>query len=293
MSLENVNGYIVPEDSLKVDLSEDEFDVISTYAHDTEGLEVSFKSAEVFTFDYEADDYRYWLIRNFGRLALAARQASKEDATSWRGMKIGASIMAIDIDRSRIAFLASGNHKPEENSHTNCAEMNLLLYSDEILKSNYVPLICVAGPDNNRVFNQETRQFESAIGRTALPSSTLFPCQRCHEVMQKEPAINNQTIIATLSKYIDRIQFQTFKEYSKRFRAFNENGDFQDPKVYKFDALDQYWQQNADIYLILRNRQGLLGSDYNDLPERVKARDLLVKKLLHTVSGNFNNQFLG
>jgi hypothetical protein len=301
-------GYFVPEGSKRIDDDENhllsatwerdgeapdlEPGVVETLGQDwgaineNSGLVPDSSVAHVYEFNFENEDYRTWMIRNIGQMSLAARNAAYENATSYRGMKIGVTVMALSFDKSRIAFVSQGNHKADENDSTNCGEMNLLNAMTELLRYDHIAAFCIAGPNQHQKTTEHG--IASILGPTVMPSKTLFPCFRCDDALEGSDLVTPRTEIVTLPKNLGYYQHQTQGEYHNRQARYVATGEYDEPDIYRFTADPNIWNQNAELYEMLRDRRNLRGSDYDDTIKRIEGRNVQISRAMHIGSVHYN-----
>jgi hypothetical protein len=119
-----------------------------------------------------------------------AREAANNRARSWRNFHVGAcGAVAIGGD---VVFADGANNSPERGDPRDCAEMDVLRFTDQHPGAVLLDLY-VAGPDDRHAIKE-------AMG---LESPTLHPCSECRGLLRDHPAAQGDTGIVTFGLHPD------------------------------------------------------------------------------------------
>lgn len=151
--------------------------------------------------------------------ALNRARKARELAVSYRRFDVGASIMGLQANPSRLRFMAGLNIKPEEGSVINIHAEQLALRKLEMDGFDMVSMVAIVG---------ET-QSDQQSGKTM---HTLHPCGLCRGALLDSPMVDpDLTLIASALP-----DFQTIEIASLNgLKRFHDSGDDSDITTFRFD----------------------------------------------------------
>jgi hypothetical protein len=204
-------------------------------------------TAEIYDFDFQAQDVLSNMIGLTPVLVEKARQAALNQAVSYRGFWVGAAAYAYDTspESPRIGIYTAGNFKAAlgeaydpacdvKDIPKNCAEMNILLTAEEDGFTR-VGLLAVAATTNRKKIAEVTD----------VASRTLHPCRECGDVLQGSSLIDRRTVILTIGSGEDVYQAQTVGDYRTRYKRLHAGGVFEDAEEFPYRPHDWEIKQAA------------------------------------------------
>ena len=236
---------------------------------------------DVFTFDYEHEDYRRYILLNMGRIALKTREAATK-ARSWRGFTVGVTAVAVDLDGLRLGFFTGGNVKDEEENPTNCGETNTLLPIVEHFKMERIAAFFIAA----------TNDADKIKGVNVVPSRTLHPCKHCGKSLKNSDVVDNETLLYTFGKNINIAQALTVKQYDNLYKKFRKTGninDYKEPDAYRLRLDDDEGEYLAESYSRSVRRLKIGGGEFHGDKGRIKKRNQEMADTITRESIFYNN----
>ena len=154
-----------------------------------------------------------------------SRKAAKEEAYSYRGFHVGASLLAF-LPRARETLLFSAGNTKYENQQKICAEKALLEQLDGYARvtgdsAEVIGLVVVGTSDKALI-----------EGVTGLPTHTLHPCRDCRGMLGDSPGVTEDMLIVTAGLQSDAHQthtlgqLQAFYAHDAAEAALHTNPDF-------------------------------------------------------------------
>ncbi len=262
-----LNHLLLPKSSELVPVEE--------HIQDKEGL----VQPEIYTFDFENEDYRRFILFNLGRLAVRTREAAAERAKSYRGFTLGVTAVAIDMEASRLGIFTEGNVKNDKNDPTNCGELNTEIPIVEFYRMERIAAFFIAATSNVEKIKEVNQ----------VPARTLHPCKNCGIALKRSREVDNETLLLSFGKVIDIAQFMTVKEYNALYATFRKTGnvkDYKDPQAYKLRTDDDEGAFLAESYSRSVRRQSIGGGEFHGDKKRVQKRnqelaDTITRESIH------------
>ena len=188
-------------------------------------------------FGKEIDPY-HMFIGIVPHLVYLARRSTDEEAYSYRGFHVGASLFAL-LPKLRQTVLFSAGNTKLENEAKLCAEMRILneleSYGQIVGDSPQAIGLVIVGTSDRQLIK----------GVTGRESSTLHPCQECQDIMGKSSVITDETLIVTAGIDSDDHQVHSYGQLRDFYDALRRGDDPTDSFAHGSPNFDQWHTRQA------------------------------------------------
>ncbi len=186
-----------------------------------------------------------------------ARIAAEDQAHSYRGFNVGASVLAVIPGTDEHGTAAAGNLKRREKQKV-CAEKTAL---GRVRQAGYTRALGLVVSATTNI-----EQIHAVTGRS---SATLHPCGDCLSMFGHHPLVRKTTPIVTIGQDKDIYQLHTVQQLTELY-APDGSGVNEAPVINGFEHLDQALQ----TYRSLARSEDLIPREQQRYPVELMQRVL-------------------